>query len=98
MNDDRLMWFGGGVLLGLLLGAGIVGGFGMVKLQQARAEAEESRAVADMNAARAAEAEAMSRMEAAKAREAEQQAQEQLRKSQKALEDFRKREGKPDGQ
>ena len=45
MEHDRWSWFAGGVVLGLLIGGGIAGGYAMTKVaaaEKARAEAEEA--------------------------------------------------------
>jgi hypothetical protein len=38
MDHDRSLWFASGLVIGLLIGAGIVGGLGWQKLQESRAE------------------------------------------------------------
>ena len=43
MEHDRWHWFAGGVVLGLLIGAGIAGSYGMTKYAEARAEAQDAR-------------------------------------------------------
>jgi hypothetical protein len=43
MDHDRSLWFASGVVVGLLIGAGIVGGIAWTKLVEARAETAKER-------------------------------------------------------
>ena len=60
MEHDRWSWFAGGVVLGLLIGAGVTGGCFIPKLTEARRA--EARAEADAAQAKAENARRLQRL------------------------------------
>jgi hypothetical protein len=76
MENERWGWFAGGVVLGILIGLGVAVGFILPRYHAARAEAEQAREEAMMQADRAHELELRTRMVAEQAaREAERERQ-----------------------
>jgi hypothetical protein len=87
MDNDKLAWFGGGVVVGLLVGLGIAAGFGYSKLAEVEArsaDAEDRAAAEAMHAARSArvasENERKARMQVEAAEKAARDALQQLKK------------------
>ena len=87
MENEKWSWFAGGVVLGLLLGLGIAGGYFYTQLQAERARAMESEAIASEEAARSRDMEAEARRNA-------ERAERLLEESRKQLEQSREKEKK----